>query len=396
MLVVSKGALSASASYHAQGGIAAAGSSGRQSRAARRRHDRGRARALPAERGRCLWSRRRRLASRICARWACDFEPELGLEGGHSRPRVFHSQRRRDRTRDRAGAGASRARADGDPGARGRARARALDARRVAASARSRAERRDRCARRRCLRRAVRERSGRARPIHGGALGEGVAMAYRAGAAVADLEFVQFHPTALLASGMLLSEALRGAGRAAARRRTASASPTSWRRAMWWRERSPRAAAALLDLRPIDRGRFPALIDRIRDAGFDPELEPVPVAPAAHYTLGRRGHRPRRPQRAARPVRGRRVRLHRSPRRQPAGLELAARVRRLRPPGGAGGARRGPPLAGPARAAARSRAQTATGSTPSCASRCGRRPGSCATPPGSSGCSRRRRWCRGW
>jgi L-aspartate oxidase len=44
--------------------------------------------------------------------------------------------------------------------------------------------------------------------------------------------------------------------------------------------------SALLDLRPIDRGRFPALIDRIREAGFDPDIEPVPVAPAAHYTLG--------------------------------------------------------------------------------------------------------------
>jgi L-aspartate oxidase len=110
-------------------------------------------------------------------------------------------------------------------------------------------------------------------------------MAYRAGAAIADLEFVQFHPTALSASGMLLSEALRGAG--------ALLLDTSGER--FTDELAPRdvvaraiaaRGSALLDLRPIDRGRFPALIDRIREAGYDPDTEPVPVAPAAHYTLG--------------------------------------------------------------------------------------------------------------
>ena len=118
-----------------------------------------------------------------------------------------------------------------------------------------------------------------------GALGDGIAMAYRAGAAVADLEFMQFHPTALSANGMLLSEALRGAG--------ALLLDTSGER--FTDELAPRdvvaraiaaRGSALLDLRPIDRGRFPALIDRIREAGFDPDTEPVPVAPAAHYTLG--------------------------------------------------------------------------------------------------------------
>src|SRR5213078_3385640 len=45
-----------------------------------------------------------------------------------------------------------------------------------------------------------------------GAVGDGLVLAYRAGAALADLEFVQFHPTALATDGFLLSEALRGEG----------------------------------------------------------------------------------------------------------------------------------------------------------------------------------------
>ena len=65
--------------------------------------------------------------------------------------------------------------------------------------------------------------------------GDGVAMALRAGVPTADVEFVQFHPTALHHPAMprpLLSEALRGHGALCATA-TASASPTSWRRATW-------------------------------------------------------------------------------------------------------------------------------------------------------------------
>src|SRR5450756_2235156 len=103
-------------------------------------------------------------------------------------------------------------------------------------------------------------------------------MAYRAGAAVADLEFVQFHPTALSANGMLLSEALRGAG--------ALLLDTSGER--FTDELAPRdvvaraiaaRGSALLDRRPIDRGRFPAVIDRIRVVFYNPATEEVPVAP---------------------------------------------------------------------------------------------------------------------
>jgi L-aspartate oxidase len=118
-----------------------------------------------------------------------------------------------------------------------------------------------------------------------GSVGEGIAMAYWAGAAVADLEFVQFHPTVLATNGLLLSEALRGEGAllldAGGERFTDELAP---------RDEVARAVGArgtaLLDLRPVDRARFPALMGKIVREGFDPDAAPIPVAPAAHYTIG--------------------------------------------------------------------------------------------------------------
>jgi len=110
-------------------------------------------------------------------------------------------------------------------------------------------------------------------------------MAYRAGAAVADLEFMQFHPTALSGSSLLLSEALRGAG----------ALLVDDHGERFTDELAPRDVVAraidergtvLLDLRPVERNRFPGLMARIEEAGYDPGEEPIPVAPAAHYTMG--------------------------------------------------------------------------------------------------------------
>jgi L-aspartate oxidase len=118
-----------------------------------------------------------------------------------------------------------------------------------------------------------------------GAVGDGIAMAYRAGAGVADLEFVQFHPTALPGSGVLLSEALRGAGALLldgdGHRFTDELAP----RDVVAREIGARGTA-LLDLRSVDRDRFPSVIGSLEEAGFDPAVEPIPVAPAAHYTMG--------------------------------------------------------------------------------------------------------------
>ena len=118
-----------------------------------------------------------------------------------------------------------------------------------------------------------------------GATGEGIAMAYQAGAAVADLELVQFHPTVLATNGLLLSEALRGEGALLVdedgERFTDELAP---------RDVVARAVGArgtaLLDLRPVDRARFPALMGKIVREGFDPDAAPIPVAPAAHYTIG--------------------------------------------------------------------------------------------------------------
>ena len=118
-----------------------------------------------------------------------------------------------------------------------------------------------------------------------GAIGEGLSLTYRAGAALADLEFVQFHPTALLDDGFLLSEALRGEGAllldAEGVRFTDELAP---------RDVVARAIAerghAGLDLRQIERDRFPALMATLAEAGYDPAIEPIPVSPAAHYTVG--------------------------------------------------------------------------------------------------------------
>ena len=118
-----------------------------------------------------------------------------------------------------------------------------------------------------------------------GALGEGLALAYRAGAALADLEFVQFHPTALVDDGFLLSEALRGEGALlvddGGNRFTDELAP----RDVVARAIAERGQAGL-DLRAIERERFPGLMATLERAGYDPAVEPIPVSPAAHYTVG--------------------------------------------------------------------------------------------------------------
>ena len=135
------------------------------------------------------------------------------------------------------------------------------------------------------------------------ATGDGIAMAYRAGAAVGDLEFVQFHPTAMKVEGQprfLLSEALRGEGarlvnadgEAFVSRYEAAGDLAS-------RDRVSRAIAreeertgrpVYLSLGTLDadfvRARFPLIADACRRAGLDLARDPIPVGPAAHYFMG--------------------------------------------------------------------------------------------------------------
>ncbi|MDW8389383.1 MAG: L-aspartate oxidase [Oscillochloridaceae bacterium] len=136
------------------------------------------------------------------------------------------------------------------------------------------------------------------------ALGEGIAMAYRAGAEVADLEFVQFHPTVYrtrAGQGFLISEAVRGEGgllRTLAGERfmpafdpRAELAPRDVvTRGIYAAMRRSGSDHVLLDLTHLPRttieSRFPTICARLREDGLDPATTPIPVAPAAHYLMG--------------------------------------------------------------------------------------------------------------
>jgi L-aspartate oxidase len=129
-----------------------------------------------------------------------------------------------------------------------------------------------------------------------GAIGAGPTMASAAGADLADLEFCQFHPTALFLpgtrfDGLLITEAVRGEGAtlldAAGRRFTDELSPRdAVTAALLDRIKADGAEAVDLDLRGLDAARFPNVFSSLREAGLEPASELIPVAPAAHYTMG--------------------------------------------------------------------------------------------------------------
>lgn len=127
------------------------------------------------------------------------------------------------------------------------------------------------------------------------ATGGGLLLAHRAGATLADLELVQFHPTALVGAngddGLLVSEAVRGEGAllldADGERFVDELAPRDVvARAVLQRLKATGATAVSLDMRKLDPGRFPNIVEALRRAGIDPVRELVPVAPAAHYMMG--------------------------------------------------------------------------------------------------------------
>ncbi len=138
--------------------------------------------------------------------------------------------------------------------------------------------------------------------------GDGVVMAYRAGIPLEDMEFVQFHPTGLQGSGILLSEAARGEGAhivnsdgfrfmenyAPGRMELAPRDIVA--RAEQSEIEAGRGVTAqrdsvFMDLRPIGEERIryalPSVLHLARDfAGIDPLDAPVPIQPTAHYSMG--------------------------------------------------------------------------------------------------------------
>jgi len=272
VLVLAKASHTSSNSYAAQGGVAAA--VGPDDDPSLHVAD-----TLTAGRGLCRTSAVELLAADAPARIAwlrglgVEFDEGLSLEGGHGRPRVVHA----------GGADTGRQIAEVlTRRAREHPRIRIEEGRRVVSLETFRGA-------------AVVLATGGYAALWSrttnpsGATGEGLLLAHAAGAALADLELVQFHPTALRDDnghdGFLLSEALRGAG--------ATLLDDDGERFV--DELAPRdvvaraiaaRTAARLDLREIERDRYPTLMATLASAGYDPADEPIPVSPASHYAIG--------------------------------------------------------------------------------------------------------------
>jgi len=136
------------------------------------------------------------------------------------------------------------------------------------------------------------------------ATADGIALAYRAGAALQDLEFIQFHPTALADEGypkFLISESVRGEGAkllnangeqfmSGYHPRAEMAPRDVVARAVYSEILKAANSQVYLDFRPLGTQRmgerFPGILNELHQRGFTPEQQPVPITPVAHYMMG--------------------------------------------------------------------------------------------------------------
>jgi L-aspartate oxidase len=128
-----------------------------------------------------------------------------------------------------------------------------------------------------------------------GSLGIGLGLAHAAGADLADLEFLQFHPTAVIGvphrEGFLVTEAIRGEGATLhgpdGERFVDELAPRDEvARAIVTVLAETGARSVGLDMRAVDPARFPNVVEALRESGLDPTQELIPVSPAAHYMMG--------------------------------------------------------------------------------------------------------------
>ena len=227
-----------------------------------------------------------------------------------------------------------------------------------------------------------------------GSYGSGLLLARAAGAELADLEFAQFHPTAVVGiagrEGFLVSEAVRGEGAtlhdAAGERFVDELQPRdAVARAIHRLLVETGAPAVYLDMTAIDPARFPNVVAALREAGHDPATQRIPVSPASHYVMGGITSDLDGRSTVAGPLRRRGVRLHRPARREPARLQLAVGVLRVRAPRRARRARR---AARPASCSRRRTAISRRRRPARRARRCGATPAWSAPPPACAACSR--------